>query len=90
MKWQARVATSNLMLPRGFMANHFDIVSVRTNHEGRIVVCVVLGAQTRRAIVFATRAQRGPIEGVDLPAILGRKRQVKMRRSRFGYVTNAQ
>lgn len=72
------------------MANHFDIVSVRANHESRIVVSVVLRAQTRRTVVFATRAQRGPIESVDLLAILGRKRQVKMRRLLFGHLTNAQ
>jgi len=52
MKCQARVATSHLMLPLGFTANHFDIVSLRTNHESRMVVCVVLRAQTRCTIAL--------------------------------------
>ncbi len=72
------------------MANHFDIVPVRTNDEGCIVVRVILRAQARRAIAFSTRAQRRSIKRVDLLAILGRKRQVKMRRFLFGYFTNAQ
>ena len=63
----------------GFVANHFDVVSVRTNHESCIVVRVV-AAQTRRTILFATRLQTRAIESFDLPAILGRERQMKMRR----------
>ncbi len=41
----------------GFVANHFDVVPVRTNDESCIVVRVVFRAQTRRTIVFATRLQ---------------------------------
>jgi hypothetical protein len=41
----------------GFVANHFDVVPVRTNDESCIVVRVVVRAQTRRTIVFATRLQ---------------------------------
>ena len=66
------------------MANHFDVVPVRTNDESCIVVRVVLRAQTRRAIVLATRLQSRAIESFDLPAILGRERQVKMRRLLLG------
>ena len=66
----------------GFVANHFDVVPVRTNDESCIVVRVVVRAQTRRTIVFATRLQSRAIEGFDLLAILGRERQVKMRRKR--------
>jgi hypothetical protein len=40
---------------------------------------VVVRAQTRRTIVFATRLQSRAIESGDLLAILGRERQVKMR-----------
>jgi hypothetical protein len=43
----------------GFVAHHFDVVPVRTNDESRIVVRVVMRAQTRRAIVCATRLQAG-------------------------------
>jgi hypothetical protein len=41
----------------GFVADHFDVVPVRTNDESGIVVSVVARAQTRRTIVFATRFQ---------------------------------
>jgi hypothetical protein len=70
----------------GFVANHFDVVSVRTNDESCIVVRVVVRAQTRRTIVFATRLQSRAIESFDLLAILGRERQVKMRRLLLGLV----
>jgi len=62
------------------VANHFDVVPVRTNDESCIIVRLVVRAQTRRTIVFAARLQSCAIEGFDLPAILGRERQVKMRR----------
>jgi len=64
----------------GFMANHFDVVPVRTNDESSVVVRVVLQAQTRRTIVFATRRQSRAVEIFDLPAVLGREGQVEMRR----------
>ena len=68
----------------GFVANHFDVVPVRTNDESCIVVRVVVRTQTRRTIVFAARLQSRAIEGFDLLAILGRERQVKMRRLLLG------
>src|SRR5712664_1502007 len=77
---------SNEGLGLGFVANHFDVVPVRTNDESCIVVRVVVRAQTRRTIVFATRLQSRAIEGFDLLAILGRERQVKMRRLLLGLV----
>jgi len=46
----------------GFVANHFDIVPVRTNDESCIAVRVVVRAQARRTIVFATRLQSRAIE----------------------------
>ena len=66
------------------MANHFDVVPVRTDDESCVVVRVVLLAQTRRTIVFATRRQGRVIESFDLLAMLGRERQVKMRRLLLG------
>ncbi len=42
-------------LSLGLVANHFDVVPVRTNHKSCMVVRVVVRARTRRAIVFATR-----------------------------------
>jgi hypothetical protein len=70
----------------GFVANHFDVVPVRTNDESCIVVRVVVRAQTRCTIVFATRLQSRAIESFDLLAILGRERQVKMRWLLLGLV----
>ena len=46
----------------GFVADHFDVVPVRTNDESGIVVSVVARAQTRGTIVFATRFQSRAIE----------------------------
>jgi hypothetical protein len=63
-----------------FLANRLDIVPVRANDESCVVVRVVMRAQTRRAIVIATRLQGRAIESIDLLPILGRERQVKMRR----------
>ena len=74
------------LLCHGFVANRFDVVPVRTNDESGIVVDVVLRAEPRRAIVFAARLQRRAIETVDLLAILGHERQVKMRRLLFGLI----
>src|SRR5439155_11626978 len=68
----------------GFVANHFDVVPVRTNDESCIVISVIVRAQTRRTIVFATRLQSRAIESFDLLAILGRERQEEMRRLLLG------
>src|SRR5215471_3169082 len=70
----------------GFVANHFDVVPVRTNDESCVVVRVVVRAQTRRTIVFATRLQSRAIESFDLLAIRGHERQVKMRWLLLGLV----
>jgi hypothetical protein len=47
---------------------------------------MVFRAQTKRNIVFATRFQSRAIESFDLLVILGRERQVKMRRLLLGFV----
>ena len=70
----------------GLMANRFDVVPVRANDESCIVVRVIVRAQTRRTIVFATRFQSCSIERFDLPAIPGHERQVKMRRLLLGLI----
>lgn len=69
-----------------FVANDFDVVPVRTNDESCIVVRVVVRAQTRGTIVFATRLESRAIESFDLLAILGCERQVEMRRLLLGLV----
>ena len=68
------------------MANDFDVVPVRTDDESCIVVRVVVRAKTRCTVVFATCLQSRAIESFDLLAILGRERQVKMRRLLLGLV----
>jgi hypothetical protein len=70
----------------GFVANYFDVVPVGPNDESCKVVRVVVRAQTRRTIVFATPLQGRTIESFDLLAIFGRERQVKMRRLLLGLV----
>src|ERR1700741_4981808 len=82
----ARWPTAGLTLGLGSVADHFDVVPVRTNYESRIVVRVVVRAQTRRTIVLATGLQSRAIEGFDLLAILGREGQVKMCRLLLGLV----
>ena len=69
-----------------FVANRLDVVPVGANDEGCIVIRVVVWARTRRTIVLATRRECRAIERVDLLAILGRKRQVKMSRLLLGLV----
>ena len=49
----------------GFVANHFDVVPVRTDDESRIVGRVVVRTQARRAIVLAARLQRRAMERFD-------------------------
>ena len=70
----------------GFVANRLDVVAVRTDDEGCVVVRVVVRAHTGRTIVFATRLQRGAVESVDLLASRGNEREVKMRRLLIGLV----
>ena len=73
-------------LSLGLVANRFDVVPVRTDHKSCIVVRVIARPQTGRTIVFATCLQSRMIERVDLLAILGDERQVKMCRLIFGLV----
>src|SRR5688500_3781403 len=68
----------------GFVANHFDVVAVRTDDESRVVIRVVARAQSRRTVVLAARFHSAAIESLDLLAILGHERQVKVRRLLFG------
>src|SRR5579863_4227400 len=70
----------------GFVANRFNVMPVRTDDESCIVVRVVARTQTRRTIVVGTRLQSRAIESLDLLAILGHERQVKMRRLLFGLI----
>ena len=61
----------------GLMADRFDVVPVRANDESCIVVRVIVGAQTRRTIVFATCLQGRAMESFDLLAIIGHLQPVE-------------
>jgi hypothetical protein len=62
----------------GFMADGFDVVPIRTNDEGSIVVRVVLRAQARSTIVFASHLKGSSVEVFDLLATLRREGQMQM------------
>ena len=51
------------------MADGFDIVAVRVDDEGAVIVGVVVRADARRAVVLAAGSQRRRVEGVDLGAV---------------------
>ena len=72
------------------MANHLDIVPVRTNDEGRIVVRVISRTQARLAMTLATGTNPRLIKVVNLLSGLGREREVKMRRVLLGSSTDAE
>jgi hypothetical protein len=72
----ARGSNDELSRLLGFVANRFDVVPVRTDDEGRVVVRVVVRAQARRTVALATRLESRTIERIDLLAILGSERQV--------------
>jgi hypothetical protein len=69
------------------MANDFDVVAVRANHERRIVVGVIVRAKARGAVVLAARLESRTIELIDLiPAVRGeRKMEMPWLLRRFVY-----
>ena len=69
----------------GLVAHYFDVVAVRPDDESCIVVRVVLRAETRCTIVFATSLQGCAMESFDLLAIFGSERQVEMCRLLLGW-----
>ena len=66
------------------MAHHFDVVPVRPDDEGGVIVRVVLRPQARRTVVPAARPQGRAMEGIDLLATFGRERQMQVRRLLLG------
>ena len=68
------------------MANGFDVVPVRASDESRVVIRVVVRAQTRRAVVCATGLQGRALEVLDLLPVLGCECQVKRRGLLWGLV----
>src|SRR5258706_5494083 len=51
-------------------ADRLDIITVRIEHEGTVVVGAVLRSQARLAIVFATRSKRRVIKRIDQRALV--------------------
>jgi hypothetical protein len=86
VKGETRAGKRIAWLGLGFVADHFDVVSVRADDESCIISRVVFRVQTRRTIIFATRLQSRAIESFDLLAILGTERQVKRRWLLLGLV----
>ena len=55
------------------MAHGLDVVAVRIEDEGAVIVLVVVGPRTRRAVVAAARPDRGAVERIDLGVGLRRE-----------------
>lgn len=72
------------------MADHLNVVAIRTNDKRRIVVGVVPGPETGRSVVSATRSERSAVEGVDLRATLGLEGHVKVPRPLLRLEPNAE
>lgn len=68
------------------MTNHFDIMAVRRNHKGGVVTGVIIGTQARPAVIFTAGRQRRLVKIIHLPAAVGDKCQMQLRRLRRGLV----
>ena len=53
------------------MADCFDVVSIRVDDEGCIVLAGVVGSQARGTIVFAAGFQGSAVKGVCLLSTIG-------------------
>jgi hypothetical protein len=61
------------------MTDSLNIMTIRPDDKGRIVVGMVVSPYARRPIVFSSGCESGTIELVDLPSILSGERDVKRR-----------
>src|SRR5262245_33179452 len=59
------------------VAHRLDVVAVGIEHEGAVIVRVIVRSQPRRAVVLAARRERRTIEGVDGGAVLGGESDVQ-------------
>jgi hypothetical protein len=59
------------------MTDSFNIVTVRPNDEGRIVIGVIVRPNPRRTVVFASSSQSLTIELIYLTSIVCREGDVK-------------
>ena len=67
----------NKRLRLGMMTDNLNIVTVRSNDEGRIVIGVIVRPNPRSPVVFASRSESLTIELVYLTSIVCREREVK-------------
>jgi hypothetical protein len=68
----------------GLMADGFDIVAVRVEGEGAVIVGVVVGAQPRLTIVLPALGQGRGMEGIYSGTVLGTKGDMPWRRRAAG------
>ena len=47
------------------MADGLDIVAVGVEHEGAVVIRVIMRAQSWRSVVLPARGDRGRVKGID-------------------------
>ena len=50
------------------MADGLDVVAVRVEHEGSVIIGVIMGTKAGRPVVLAASGNRGGIERIDLGA----------------------
>ena len=68
------------------MAHRFDVVPIRADDEGGIVVRMIVRTQTRSTVVLAPGLQGRMIEVIDLLSSVGMERDMKRGRLLLGLV----
>src|SRR5690606_34883110 len=68
------------------VAHRLDVVAVRADDEGGVVVRMIVRAQSRRAVVLAAGSDRGAVERVDLRVVPGGEGKVQRAGGRRGPV----
>src|SRR5215204_2654964 len=61
------------------MAHRFDVVAIRIDHKGTVVVRVIVGPERGRAVVTSAGRQGRAVERVDRSAVVARERDVNER-----------
>src|SRR5207344_665960 len=59
------------------VADGFDVVPVRIEHERAVIMFVILRAQSGRTVVVAAGGEGGDMEGIDLRPRVGREADVQ-------------
>ena len=60
------------------MTHRLNVVTIRIQHERRVILTRILWANPGCAVVFATRCNRRVIERINLMPTLGNERDVQM------------